>query len=138
MSSNRTDDAVAEYLREVEQRLGDLPMLERRELLADLRAHIVTERAERGAGSEGEVLDILHRLGSPDEVAAAAYAEGGPRPTTIRPAGVGLPTKPRMLLGAALALVVLVVVLVFAACLGVGRVDSTSVPAPGVGNSQGG
>src|SRR3954452_84434 len=77
MSTNKTDDAVAEYLREVEVRLGSLPLLQRRELLADLEAHIAGERAERHVQSEGEVLEILERLGSPEVVAAAAWEEAG-------------------------------------------------------------
>jgi hypothetical protein len=77
MSTNKTDDAVTEYLREVEVRLGSLPLLQRRELLADLEAHIAGERAERNVQSEGEVLEILERLGSPEVVAAAAWEEAG-------------------------------------------------------------
>jgi uncharacterized membrane protein len=78
MSINKTDDAVSEYLREIEVRLGNLPLLQRRELLADLEAHIAAERAERNVQSEGEVLEILERLGSPEVVAQAAYEEAGP------------------------------------------------------------
>jgi uncharacterized membrane protein len=77
MSTNKTDDAVTEYLREVEVRLGSLPLLQRRELLADLEAHIANERSERNVQSEGEVLEILERLGSPEVVAAAAWEEAG-------------------------------------------------------------
>jgi uncharacterized membrane protein len=77
MSTNRTD-VVGEYLREVELRLTGLPLLQRRELLADLESHIATLRAERGAQSEGELIEILERLGSPEVVAAAAYEEAGP------------------------------------------------------------
>lgn len=77
MSSNKTDDAVAEYLYELELRLSGLPVLQRRELLADLEAHITNERAERRVVSESEVLEILERLGSPEVVAAAAYEEAG-------------------------------------------------------------
>jgi hypothetical protein len=87
MSINRTDDAVAEYLRELELRLSGLPLLQRRELLADLEAHITTERIERSIVSEGEVLEILERLGSPEVVAAAAYEEAGLR----QPAAAGSP-----------------------------------------------
>jgi uncharacterized membrane protein len=112
MSSNKTDDAVVEYLHEVELRLAGLPLLQRRELLADLRAHIAGERLERSAHSEGEVLEILERLGSPEEVAAAAYAEAGPLPTTIRPAQVGTPTRSRLLLGAAVVAIIIFALLV--------------------------
>jgi uncharacterized membrane protein len=93
MSMNKTDDAVSEYLREVGVRLGGLPLLQRRELLADLEAHIANERAERNVRSEGEVLEILERLGSPEAVAAAAYEEAGPVP--FRPAAAPiLPIMP--------------------------------------------
>jgi hypothetical protein len=76
--NTQNTDVVAEYLADVERRLGGLPLLHRRELLADLRAHIDTARAERGAQSEGELIEILERLGSPEVVAAAAYQEAGP------------------------------------------------------------
>ena len=112
MSSNKTDDAVVEYLHEVELRLAGLPLLQRRELLADLRAHIAGERLERSAHSEGEVLEILERLGSPEEVAAAAYEEAGPPRTTIRPAQVGTPTRSRLLLGAAVVAIIIFALLV--------------------------
>lgn len=79
MSSDKTGDAVAEYLYELELRLSGLPVLQRRELLADLEAHITNERAERGGISESELLEILERLGSPEVVAAAAYEEAGLR-----------------------------------------------------------
>ena len=111
MSSNKTDDAVSEYLGEVERRLAGLPLLQRRELLADLRVHIATERLERSANSEGEVLEILERLGSPEEVATAAYEESWPR-STIRPAGIGAPTRPRLLIGAAIVAVMIFALLV--------------------------
>ncbi|GAA2694435.1 HAAS signaling domain-containing protein [Actinoplanes palleronii] len=70
-------DVVTEYLREVELRLSGLPLLQRRELLADLAAHIESERADRNAISEGALIEILERLGSPEVVAAAAYEEAG-------------------------------------------------------------
>ena len=77
MSSNKTDDAVAEYLHELELRLSGLPVLQRRELLAEIEAHITNERAERAVASESDVLELLERLGSPEIVAAAAYEEAG-------------------------------------------------------------
>ncbi|PRY29478.1 HAAS signaling domain-containing protein [Pseudosporangium ferrugineum] len=82
MSSDRFDVVVAEYLREVEQRLSGLPVLQRRELLGDLEAHIANERAESGVSSETELLQVLERLGAPEVVASAAYEEAGlPEPT---------------------------------------------------------
>jgi uncharacterized membrane protein len=153
MSGNMTDDAVSEYLREVERRLADLPVLQRRELLADLRAHIATERLERSANasnyqdqdgpitarekspvplSEGEVLEILERLGSPEEVAAAAYEEAGPR-TTIRPAQVGTPSRSRLLIGAGIVAAIILALIVFTLFFGMTSAGvvvpaTTSVP----------
>ncbi len=77
-------DLVGEYLHEVDLRLSGLPLLQRRELLADLAAHIATERTERNVQSEGELIEILERLGSPEVVAAAAYEEAG-APRTSAP-----------------------------------------------------
>jgi hypothetical protein len=78
-------DVVAEYLREVDLRLAGLPVLHRRELLADLAAHIANERAERNIQTEGELVEVLERLGSPDVVAAAAHEEFGPPPVAGPP-----------------------------------------------------
>jgi len=81
----RENDVVAEYLREVDQRLAGIPVLQRRELLADLAAHIAAERAERNLTTEGEVIEVLERLGSPEVVAAAAHEEAGTRFTPPPP-----------------------------------------------------
>jgi HAAS domain-containing protein len=78
-------DVVAEYLREVDLRLAGLPVLQRRELLADLSAHIETERAERHLQGEAELIEVLERLGSPEVVARAAYEEAGPLPPVAGP-----------------------------------------------------
>src|SRR5690242_215067 len=78
-------DVVAEYLREVDLRLAGLPVLQRRELLADLAAHIETERVERHLRGEAELIEVLERLGSPDVVARAAYEEAGPLPPIAAP-----------------------------------------------------
>jgi len=134
MSINKTDDAVGEYLREVEARLGSLPLLQRRELLADLEAHIATERADRNVQSEGEVLEILERLGSPDVVAAAAYQEAdapGPVRSSTVTTFVNRRANPSWVLILVIAAAISAVVLL----LGVGLMffvrsdDSAPVPA---------
>jgi uncharacterized membrane protein len=99
-------DVVAEYLHEVDLRLSGLPVLQRRELLADLAAHIATERTERNIQTEGELIEVLERLGSPEVVAAAAYEEAGTKPP--RPA----PAARRNWIPIAIAAGVVVVVLV--------------------------
>jgi uncharacterized membrane protein len=99
-------DVVAEYLHEVDLRLTGLPVLQRRELLADLAAHIATERTDRNIQTEGELIEVLERLGSPEVVANAAYEEGGTRPP--RP----VPPRRRNWIPAAIGAGIIVLVLV--------------------------
>ncbi|MFI5494386.1 HAAS signaling domain-containing protein [Actinoplanes sp. NPDC051859] len=90
MSSH--DIVVAEYLRELEQRLHGLPVLQRRELLGDLAAHIETECSDRGVTTEAALLQVLERLGAPEVVAAAAYEEAGlPIPPAPEPGAAAVP-----------------------------------------------
>jgi uncharacterized membrane protein len=101
-------DVVAEYLHEIDLRLTGLPVLQRRELLADLAAHIATERTERNIQSEGELIEVLERLGSPEVVANAAYEEAGtrpPRPAAPKPKWNWIPAA----IGAGILVVVLLV-----------------------------
>ena len=127
MSTYRTD-VVGEYLREVELRLSGLPLLQRRELLADLEAHITTARQERGAHSEGELIEILERLGSPEVVAAAAYEEAGPpiRVPGLSPAPIN--RRPRWLIALIVASAVLFVI-GFLGLLFFARADQSPLPA---------
>jgi hypothetical protein len=112
----RQTDVAADYLAEVDQRLAGLPVLQRRELLADLRTHIETERAERNL-SEGELIDVLERLGSPEVVAAAAHDEAEAHRAAGPPPMVGgfppLPRRPRRLWPVAVIAGVVFVVLAF-------------------------
>ena len=129
MSTHRTD-VVGTYLREVEQRLNGLPLLQRRELLADLEAHITAAQEERGARSEGELIEILERLGSPEVVAAAAYEEAGPpiRVPGLSPAPIN--RRPRWLVALIVASAVLFV-LGFVVLLLVGGEIPAVEPPPG-------
>ena len=117
-------DVVAEYLHEVDLRLSGLPVLQRRELRADLAAHIATERTERNIQTEGELIEVLERLGSPDVVASAAYEEAGVSP-------VAPPPKPRRRVWPWVALGASVLV-VFVLCLGAFFFSRSSGPEPAV------
>jgi hypothetical protein len=86
MSADTCDSLVAEYLREVENHVRDLPVLQRRELLRDLEAHVANERLEHPETDETSLLDMLERLGSPAAIAAAAYEEAGLGQTARQPA----------------------------------------------------
>jgi uncharacterized membrane protein len=131
MSIQKTD-LVGEYLREVELRLSGLPLLERRELLADLESHIATER-ERGVYSESEMIEVLRRLGSPEEVAAAAYWEAGPQPPRRSYAPAPEPPPKGGVPGWVIAAIVAFVVLFLIGALGLvffARVSGESAPEP--------
>lgn len=133
MSTNKTD-VVGEYLREVDLRLSGLPLLQRRELLADLETHIETARVERNIQSEGEMIEVLERLGSPEVVAAAAYEENGPARTPLPPPPpppAGWPVWARLVIAGAVGFLALFVLgFVFLVTLG-GQVEpASSVPAP--------
>ena len=131
------NDVVAEYLQEVDLRLSGLPVLQRRELLADLAAHIATERTERNIQTEGELIEVLERLGSPEVVAAAAYDEAGTRPPLPGPARRDNSTRRNWIIAASAAAAVLVV-LVLCGALAFARGGSSQVPVevhpvPGAG-----
>ncbi|WP_250029134.1 HAAS signaling domain-containing protein [Paractinoplanes maris] len=120
----RQNDVVTAYLHEVDQRLAGIPVLQRRELLADLAAHIAAEQAERNLSSEGEVIEVLERLGSPDVVAAAAHEEAGTRPEP--------PTASRRSVWpwVALAVGVLLVLVFCSSALFLSRDSGSSVEGP--------
>ena len=133
MTINQTD-LVTEYLHEVDFRLSGLPLLQRRELLADLQAHIAEARLT--APSEGELIEILERLGSPEEVAAAAYAEAGERPPVAEPP-VPPPVSPRSSAWPVWLTAVMVAAVVLFACALLGgfllvRGSSAEPPTPTV------
>lgn len=68
---NDADRLVEDYLRRLADAAEPLPEGRRTELVVEVTAHIAEARAE-GAVSEGEVREMLTRLGSPDEIVAAA------------------------------------------------------------------
>jgi uncharacterized membrane protein len=120
-------DVVSEYLQEVDLRLAGLPVLQRRELLADLAAHVASEQAERNLSTEGELIEVLERLGAPEVVAAAAHEEAGVRPRPAVAPRRKWPVGVMVAVGGALLLLVLLVLFLFFA-QGSSSVEST-VPA---------
>jgi uncharacterized membrane protein len=131
--NTKQNDVVTEYLHEVDLRLSGLPVLQRRELLADLAAHVATERTERNIQTEGELIEILERLGSPEVVAAAAYEEAGsysPVPTVRRA------RRPAWLIPVLAGVVLVVLLFCGVAVIGRSSVDEPAVevrvprPAP--------
>ena len=77
---------IAGYLGELENAAAGLPAVQRAELIGDVRGHIEQAVAEAGALDEPTVRAVIARLGSPDEISAAAtgswtYPSVGPVPS---------------------------------------------------------
>jgi hypothetical protein len=71
MTTLQTDPLVEDYLRRLDAAAAHLPADRRAELADEIREHI----REAGAEDEPAIRDVLDRLGSPEEIAAA---EGPP------------------------------------------------------------
>lgn len=74
------DDLVEEYLHRLDRASAGLPAGERAELLEQIRDHIAAARADAPDDGPARVRTVLDRLGTPEEVAAAAGAQA-PAPT---------------------------------------------------------
>lgn len=68
---------VGDYLRRLEEAARDLPADRRAELVRDVREHIAVATAEAPPASDAETLQMLDRLGEPEEIVGSARAEGG-------------------------------------------------------------
>lgn len=83
------DDIVARYFKELDDALSELPRDRRTQLVAELRQHVDQALAVREPNSEPEVRELLARVGSPSEIAAAALSEEGietlQKPWRLRP-----------------------------------------------------
>ena len=66
------DPLVEDYLRHLEAVAAVLPEYRRAELLAEIREHLDEALRQVPAGDEAAVRSVLERLGSPEEIVAAA------------------------------------------------------------------
>jgi hypothetical protein len=129
------DLMVEEYLAAVASAGPDLPPHRRDDLLADLREHIASARADLAPETEADVRTILARLGDPASIVAEARL--GITPPPVPPAGPVPVSGRRGTPGWVIALMAVGVV-VFLTCVGVilvglaayqGRVEGP-IPAP--------
>src|SRR5664279_4022049 len=72
-----TTARVEDYLGALDRALRDLPRDRRKEMMRDIREHI--ESGLAGDWSTAAVEKVIAALGSPEDIAAAAYAELPPR-----------------------------------------------------------
>jgi hypothetical protein len=75
---NATASRIRAYLDDLDRALSDLPKDRRTEILRDIRGHIDVALSERDNPSSAEVEQLLEELGTPAEIAEAAYAEQPP------------------------------------------------------------
>jgi uncharacterized membrane protein len=80
------DSLVDRYLHELEAGLRGLPDGHRREILDEVRGHILEARTAEGADTEAGVRTVLDRLGDPTDIAAEARERLGVAPEPARPA----------------------------------------------------
>ena len=73
MTTMGRDRLVDDYLRRLEAAAAHLPRARRRELVCEIEEHVDAALAETG-DDETAVRNVLERLGSPEEIAAAAGA----------------------------------------------------------------
>ena len=66
------DPLVEDYLRRLETAASVLPAHRREELVAEISEHLAEALRQVPAGDEAAVRSVLDRLGSPEEIAAAA------------------------------------------------------------------
>lgn len=75
-SETRIDSTVRDYLRRLEDTAArSLTGRRRTELVAEVREHIDVARADLAPGDEAGILEVLDRLGDPEDIVAA---EAGP------------------------------------------------------------
>jgi HAAS len=100
---------VAGYLGELEDAAAELPPEQRAELIGDVRGHIDLALAEAGALDEATVRTVLARLGSPEEIGAAAADSWVYQPVGPVPSAGPVVRRPRRLTVEARALLLLTV-----------------------------
>jgi Protein of unknown function (DUF1700) len=71
------DRLVADYLKELDGELKDLPRSRRSELVDEISGHIAVARAQLEAENEVEIRNLLDRLGDPADIAAEERARSG-------------------------------------------------------------
>ena len=67
-----TDPLVDDYLRRLDAAASTLPAYRREELVSEIRDHLQEALRQTPAGDKVAVRSVLERLGTPEEIAAAA------------------------------------------------------------------
>lgn len=84
---------VGEYVRRLQRAMRDLPAGHRNELLAEIEEHIDDLLSEKPGATHVDVLNVLDRVGDPEDIAAEARERFGitpPRRSWTDPAAIVL------------------------------------------------
>ena len=76
-----TDPLVDDYLRRLDAAASRLPADQREELVSEIRDHLQEALRQTPAGDQAAVRNALERLGSPEEIVAAAADPAAGQPT---------------------------------------------------------
>jgi hypothetical protein len=113
------DLMVEEYLAAVASAGPDLPPHRRDDLLADLREHIASARADLTPETEAGVRTILARLGDPASIVAEARLGITPPPVPPLPLAGSVPVSGRRGIPGWVTALMVAGVVVFLTCVGV-------------------
>ena len=75
-----TDELIRDYLDDLDAELAELPRAARREVVAEISAHIDELRSELRSEGEADVRELLDRVGDPADIAADARERFGIQP----------------------------------------------------------
>jgi hypothetical protein len=103
------------YFQKLDAALARLPQSRREQLVAEIREHVEDAIVEQSPASEAELRDLLHRVGTPEDIAAAAVDE------EELPAPIGQPGD---------KLLIAIVTLFLMGGLAVGLIFAFVVPPP--------
>lgn len=124
------DEMVENYLASVDRALAALPAYRRTETITDLREHITAERTALEEQTPASVLEILRRLGDPEDIARSELGESPtPKGVVAGPARSRRPSPRAILLGLLLAGLVLLLVVAGVMALFFSAAGGPSAPA---------
>jgi hypothetical protein len=74
MSANDLDTVVGTYLERLDLALSAMPAPKRDQLVEEIAQHVAEGRRQLGEESPAALLQLLDRIGRPEDIAAAAFA----------------------------------------------------------------
>ena len=89
MSANDLDTVVGTYLERLDLALSAMPAPKRDQLVEEIAQHVAEGRRQLGEESPAALLQLLDRIGRPEDIAAAAFEEDEDRRLSFQGSGPG-------------------------------------------------